>query len=226
MSFVKTPVRGMPEQTPRDMELREYALGKIKSTYKKYGFTLIETPAVEHIENLTSKQGGENEQLIFKILKRGEKLQKSENFDDLCDCGLRYDLTVPLARFYANNSNDLPNPFKALQTGPVWRADSPQKGRYRQFTQCDIDILGDATNLAEMELITATANMLYELGLGGSKVRVNDRRILKAMASFCGFPEEKHSVIFIILDKYDKIGLEGVKKSLLELGLEERGGES
>ena len=190
MSFVKTPVRGMPEQTPRDMELREYALGKIKSTYKKYGFTLIETPAVEHIENLTSKQGGENEQLIFKILKRGEKLQKSENFDDLCDCGLRYDLTVPLARFYANNSNDLPNPFKALQTGPVWRADSPQKGRYRQFTQCDIDILGDATNLAEMELITATANMLYELGLGGSKVRVNDRRILKAMASFCGFPEE------------------------------------
>ena len=99
MSFVKTPVRGMPEQTPRDMELREYALGKIKSTYKKYGFTLIETPAVEHIENLTSKQGGENEQLIFKILKRGEKLQKSENFDDLCDCGLRYDLTVPLARF-------------------------------------------------------------------------------------------------------------------------------
>ena len=226
MSFVKTPVRGMPEQTPRDMELREYALGKIKSTYKKYGFTQIETPAVEHIENLTSKQGGENEQLIFKILKRGEKLQKSENFDDLCDCGLRYDLSVPLARFYANNSNDLPNPFKALQTGPVWRADSPQKGRYRQFTQCDIDILGDATNLAEMELITATANMLYELGLGGSKVRVNDRRILKAMASFCGFPEEKHSVIFIILDKYDKIGLEGVKKSLLELGLEESGVES
>lgn len=220
MEFIKTPVKGMPEQLPNDMVIREYALRKIKDTYKKYGFMLINTPLIEHIENLTNKQGGENEQLIFKIMKRGEKLTKSENLEDLCDSGLRYDLTVPLARFYANNGEKLPLPFKSLQIGESFRADRPQKGRFRQFTQCDIDILGDGSNLAEIELITATANMLNELGIKDLKVRVNDRNILKAMALACRFPEDKLDSIYIILDKIDKIGLDGVKNCLLEFGLD------
>ncbi|MDD3862982.1 MAG: ATP phosphoribosyltransferase regulatory subunit, partial [Clostridia bacterium] len=177
MDFIKTPVKGMPEQLPQDMILREFVLNKIKVNYGKYGFLLIETPAVEHIENLTNKQGGENEQLIFKILKRGEKLKKETTLDNISDSGLRYDLTVPLARFYANNAQHLPMPFKAFQIGNVWRADNPQKGRLRQFMQCDIDIIGDRTKIAEIDLITATVDMLSELGLGKCTVRVNDRRI-------------------------------------------------
>ena len=219
MEFIKTPVKGMPEQMPNDMAIREYALRKIKDTYKKFGFMLISTPLIEHIENLTNKQGGENESLIFKILKRGEKLAKAENKDDLCDSGLRYDLTVPLARFYANNGENLPLPFKSLQIGESFRADRPQKGRFRQFTQCDIDILGDSSSLAEIELISATCNMLNELGIKELKVRVNDRNILKAMALSCNFPEDQLDTVYIILDKMDKIGLDGVKNSLLEFGL-------
>lgn len=219
MSLIKTPVKGMPEKLPNDMALREYVIRKIKDTYKKFGFMLIETPIVEHIENLTSKQGGENEKLIFKILKRGEKLENSTG-DDLCDCGLRYDLTLPLSRFYANNKDNLPVPFKSLQIGESFRADRPQKGRFRQFTQCDIDVLGDETYLAEIELISATANMLKELNITGIKVRVNDRAILRALAQNCNFPEEQWDTIFIILDKLDKIGIDGVKSQLLELGLD------
>ena len=173
---------------------------------------------MEHIENLTSKQGGENEKLIFKILKRGEKLAGAESQQDLCDSGLRYDLTMPLSRYYANNMAQLPSPFKALQIGNVWRADRPQKGRFRQFTQCDIDILGDATNLAEIELMGATTTMLCKLGFTGFTVRVNDRQILKAMAQACQFEEADFDKVFIILDKMDKIGLEGVKKELLDAG--------
>ncbi|MDR1270061.1 MAG: histidine--tRNA ligase [Planctomycetaceae bacterium] len=214
MSFIKTPVKGMPEQLPADMELREYAMNKIKETYKRYGFSLIDTPAIEHIENLTNKQGGENETLIFKILKRGEKLEKADKISDLCDGGLRYDLTVPLARFYANNMSSLPTPFKSLQIGNAWRADRPQKGRFRQFTQCDIDIIGDNSNLAEIELISATSEMLFQLGLGDFNVRINDRRILKAMAAICDFPQDKYDDVFIALDKMDKIGLEGVMNIL------------
>lgn len=220
MVFIKTPVKGMPEQLPLDMELREYAMAKIKETYRKFGFSLIETPAIEHIENLTNKQGGENEMLIFRILKRGEKLEKTDNVNDMCDCGLRYDLTVPLARFFANNMNDLPYPFKALQIGASWRADRPQKGRFRQFTQCDIDIIGDGSNLAEIELISATSEMLYQLGLGDFVVRINDRRILKAMALFCKFPVEKLDEVYIALDKIDKIGTDGVKNILLSMELD------
>ncbi|MDR3197297.1 MAG: histidine--tRNA ligase [Planctomycetaceae bacterium] len=221
MNFIKTPVKGMPEQLPADMELREYVMNKIKETYKRYGFSLIDTPAIEHIENLTNKQGGENEMLIFKILKRGEKLEKADEISDLCDSGLRYDLTVPLARFYANNMNLLPTPFKALQTGNVWRADKPQKGRFRQFTQCDIDIIGDNSNLAEIELISATSEMIFQLRLGGFNVRVNDRRILKAIAATCDFPQDKHEDIFIVLDKIDKIGTEGVTNILKSMGFAE-----
>ncbi len=221
MNFIKTPVKGMPEHLPNDMVLRDYVLSTIKETYFKFGFSQIETPVVEHIENLTSNQGGENEKLIFKILKRGEKLENTNNLDDLCDSGLRYDLTVPLSRFYANNISVLPVPFKAFQTGSVFRADRPQKGRYRQFTQCDIDILGDNTNLAEIELITATTKALNNLGINDVKIIVNDRNILKAMAKSCNFPEDKFDNIFIILDKLDKIGKDGVKSSLIELGLNE-----
>mgnify|MGYP003297475082 CR=1 FL=1 len=221
MDFIKTPVKGMPEQMPNDMEVREFALRKIKDTYKKFGFMQISTPYIEHIENLTNKQGGENETLIFKIMKRGEKLTKADSVEDMCDSGLRYDLTVPLARFYANNNDNLPSPFKALQIGDVFRADRPQKGRFRQFTQCDIDILGDSSNLAEIELISATANMLNELGIKELKVRVNDRNILKAMALACNFPEDQLGTIYIILDKIDKIGIDGVKKCLLDAGLNE-----
>ena len=218
MKCIKTPMKGMNDYLPGDMRLREYVIGQIKSTYGSYGFCPIETPCVEHIENLTSKQGGENEKLIFKILKRGEKLAGAERQQDLCDSGLRYDLTMPLSRYYANNMAQLPSPFKALQIGNVWRADRPQKGRFRQFTQCDIDILGDATNLAEIELMGATTTMLCKLGFTGFTVRVNDRQILKAMAQACQFEEADFDKVFIILDKMDKIGLEGVKKELLDAG--------
>lgn len=221
MKLIKTPVKGMPEYGPLDTQIREFALNKIKRNYSKYGFMLIETPAIEHIENLTSKQGGDNEQLIFKIMKRGEKLEKEVEVDKMCDCGLRYDLTVPLARFYANNINDLPIPFKSLQIGNSWRAEKPQKGRFRQFTQCDIDVIGDSSNLAEIELISATMGMLHELGLGNSTVRINDRRILRVMAESCGFSDDKMDVVFIILDKLDKIGIESVRAELLSLGLSE-----
>ena len=218
MKCIKTPMKGMNDYLPGDMRLREYVIGQIKSTYGSYGFCPIETPCVEHIENLTSKQGGENEKLIFKVLKRGEKLAGAESQQDLCDSGLRYDLTMPLSRYYANNMAQLPSPFKALQIGNVWRADRPQKGRFRQFTQCDIDILGDATNLAEIELMGATTTMLCKLGFTGFTVRVNDRQILKAMAQACQFEEADFDKVFIILDKMDKIGLEGVKKELLDAG--------
>ena len=218
MNCIKTPTKGMNDYLPADMRLREYVQGLIKKTYAGYGFCQIETPCVEHIENLTSKQGGENEKLIFKILKRGEKLTGAQGLEDLCDSGLRYDLTLPLSRYYANNMAQLPSPFKALQIGNVWRADRPQKGRFRQFTQCDIDILGDASNLAEIELMNATTSVLGQLGFENFKVRVNDRRILKAMASVAGFEEKDWGDVFIILDKMDKIGLEGVKKELLESG--------
>ena len=214
-------MKGMNDYLPGDMRLREYVIGQIKSTYGSYGFCPIETPCVEHIENLTSKQGGENEKLIFKILKRGEKLAGAESQQDLCDSGLRYDLTMPLSRYYANNMAQLPSPFKALQIGNVWRADRPQKGRFRQFTQCDIDILGDATNLAEIELMGATTTMLCKLGFTGFTVRVNDRQILKAMAQACQFEEADFDKVFIILDKMDKIGLEGVKKELLDAGFDQ-----
>ncbi len=220
MNLIKKPVTGMKDILPAEMELRDYVIGVIKDTYGKFGFTSIETPCVESLANLNSKQGGENEKLIFKIMKRGEKLKLTEakEENDLTDSGLRYDLTVPLVRFYANHQNELPAPFKALQMGYVWRADRPQKGRYRQFMQCDIDILGEPSNLAEIELILATTTTLGRLGFKGFQIRINERRILKAMAAYSGFAEEDYDSVFITLDKMDKIGLEGVEKELLENG--------
>ena len=216
MALSKKPVTGMKDILPREMEIRDHVIRIIKDTYKKFGFTGIETPCLENIENLTNKQGGENEKLIFKVMKRGEKLDihNAESENDLCDLGLRYDLTVPLVRFYSNNISTLPSPFKALQIGPSFRAERPQKGRYRQFYQCDIDILGDPSNLAEIELITATSTCLVNLGFKKFEVRINDRRILRAMASYAGFAKDSFDEVFIILDKMDKIGLDGVKEEL------------
>ncbi len=231
MAMKKKPVTGMKDILPREMEIRDYAIGLIKETYKTFGFTSVETPAMEHIENLSSNQGGENEKLIFKVLKRGDKLssavnklvesgaadgEEGVNVGSLTDSGLRYDLTLPLSRYYSNNANDLPSPFKALQIGNVWRADRPQRGRYRQFTQCDIDILGEPSNLAEIELILATTTTLGRIGFKNFEIRINERRILKAMAAYAGFKEEDTEEVFIILDKMDKIGLDGVTEELKE----------
>ena len=246
MAMKKKPVTGMKDILPREMEIRDYAIGLIKETYKNFGFTSVETPAVEHIENLSSNQGGENEKLIFKVLKRGDKLtsaarklvesagrnQGQEETSDadeesrydvglLTDSGLRYDLTLPLSRYYSNNANDLPSPFKALQMGNVWRADRPQRGRFRQFMQCDIDILGEQSILAEIELILATTTLLGKLDFKKFTIRINDRRILKAMAAYSGFAEADYDTVFIILDKMDKIGLDGVREELLKEGYSE-----
>ena len=222
MALSKKPVTGMKDILPVEMQLRDYVIGVIKETYGKFGFTSIETPCVENIANLSSKQGGENEKLIFKILKRGEKLnlENAKGEEDLVDSGMRYDLTVPLVRSYSNHANELPSRYKASQMGNVWRADRPQKGRYRQFMQCDIDILGEPTNLAEIELILATTTTLGRLGFKNFQIRINERRILKAMAAYSGFPEESYDNVFIILDKMDKIGLDGVAAELKESGFE------
>ena len=220
MALNKKPVNGMKDILPYEMEVRDYVTSIIKETYRSFGFTPIETPAMESIGNLSNKQGGENEKLIFKVMKRGEKLNIPEatTEEDVVDFGMRYDLTVPLCRFYSNHANELTSPFKSLQIGSVWRADRPQRGRYRQFTQCDIDILGEPSNLAEIELILATTTTLGRIGFKNFEIRINERRILKAMAAYAGFAEEDYDSIFITLDKMDKIGLDGVSKELLEDG--------
>lgn len=220
MALNKKPVTGMKDILPEEMQMRDYVIDVIKETYAKFGFTPIETPCMEDIQNLSSKQGGENEKLVFKVLKRGEKLnlETAKEEADVVDYGMRYDLTVPLVRYYSNHANELPAPFKALQIGNVWRADRPQKGRYRQFMQCDIDILGEPSNLAEIELILATTTTLGNLGFQNFEIRINDRRILKAMAAYSGFDEAHYDSIFITLDKMDKIGLDGVEQELLADG--------
>ena len=222
MALSKKPVTGMRDILPEEMRIRDYVIGVIKETYGRFGFTSIETPCMENIANLTNKQGGDNEKLIFKVLKRGEKLNvaQAQEEEDVVDFGMRYDLTVPLVRYYSNNAAQLPSPFKALQIGNVWRADRPQRGRFRQFMQCDIDIFGEPSNLAEIELILATTTTLTKLGFRGFEIRINDRRILKAMAAYSGFPEEAYDNVFITLDKMDKIGLEGVRAELLENGFD------
>lgn len=238
MKFIQTPVKGMQDFLPEDMALRQHVLGLIRETYGRYGFTEIETPVMEHIENLTGKNGGENEKLIFKVEKRGRELEKalgkvrgSEDMPsdaagtEIADSALRYDLTVPLCRYYSCHKNELPTPFKALQIGNVFRADRPQKGRFRQFTQCDIDIIGDNSVMAEIELIAATSGALHrifaEVGVSGFTVHIGDRRILRAMAKSAGFSEEEYDDVFIILDKMDKIGLDGVREDLLTNGYAE-----
>lgn len=213
------PAKGMRDFTPQEKEIRDYVENVIVNTYKKSGFELIETPVVENIENLTGSKGGENLKLIYKILKRGEKLDLyKENLteDDLADLGLRYDLTVPLSRFYCNNRTKLPAVFKALQVGNVFRAERAQKGRYRSFKQCDIDIIGDESNAAELELITTTAKALNSLNITDFVVRFNDRRVLKSVISYCGFSDDEFDGVCIVVDKLDKIGIGGVKNELID----------
>jgi histidyl-tRNA synthetase len=210
----------MRDILPDEAELRDRTAATILTVYRRHGFRRVETPALERIELLTGSQGGENEKLIFKVLKRGERLDlaRARTEADLVDLGLRFDLTVPLARYYAHNHARLPHPFRAVQIGPVWRAERPQRGRYRQFTQCDIDILGVASEVAEIELILATTEALATLGLGTLRVRVNDRRLLAAMATWCGFPPERHASVFITLDKWDKLTEGEVRRELAAAG--------
>src|SRR5262245_52629076 len=210
----------MRDILPDEAELRDWMSGVILATYRRYGFRRVETPALENIRLLTGGEGGENEKLIFKVLKRGEKLDLSgaASEADLVDLGLRFDLTVPLARYYANNHAKLPKPLKAVQIGPVWRAERPQKGRFRQFTQCDIDILGVTSEIAEIELILATTEALGALGLEGLRVRINDRRVLTAMARWCGFDEARHDSVFIALDKWDKLEPPAIAEELRQAG--------
>lgn len=217
------PARGMRDFLPAEVAVRDWATSVLVKTYERFGFSHIETPAIENISNLRSGEGGENLKLIFELLKRGEKLDKlladsSINRDELADLGLRFDLTVPLVRFYACNQAKLPNPFKSIQIGSVWRAESPQQGRYRQFTQCDIDTFGIKSEIAEMELIEATAEALLALGFEKFTVRLNDRRILMAMAEHSGFAGDRLDNVFIQIDKLDKIGLSGVEKELQAQG--------
>jgi histidyl-tRNA synthetase len=208
----------MKDLLPHEVELRDRASATILATYSRYGFRRVETPALENLRLLLGSGGGENEKLIYKVLKRGAKLDAAalQRQEDLADLGLRFDLTVPLARYYAHNRAALPDPFKAIQIGPVWRAERPQKGRFRQFTQCDIDILGVASEIAEIELILATCAALVALGLEQPKIRLNDRRILAAMATHCGVDPARHGEFFVTLDKLDKIGPDGVERELLE----------
>src|SRR5215510_10992821 len=196
----------MRDVLPDEVRVRDRAVATILDVYRRHGFQRIETPAVENIKLLTGGEGGENEKLIFKILKRGDKLATAGSPDDLADLGLRFDLTVPLARYYANNHARLPQPLKAIQIGPVWRAERPQHGRYRQFTQCDIDILGVESEVAEVELILATTEALAALGLDDLTLRINDRRLLASMVRACGFEEARFDAVCIALDKLDKIG--------------------
>lgn len=217
MKINLNPAKGMRDIMPQEKEIRDYVENVIISTYKQNGFELIETPFVENIENLVGSKGGENLKLIFKILKRGEKLDfssKDLSEDDLVDLGLRYDLTVPLSRFYCNNRGKLPTVFKAMQVGNVFRAEKAQKGRYRSFKQCDIDIIGEESSAAELELITTTAKALNALNVTDFVVRFNDRRVLKSVILNCGFSEDEFDGVCIVVDKLDKIGMNGVNEEL------------
>lgn len=212
-------IKGTRDYLPQESELRESIQDTIVEVYRQNGFSRIMTPAVEDIENLDKSDGGDNLNLIFKILKRGDKLQKAlENGTELCDMGLRYDLTLPLTRYFAANRQSLPYPFKAIQTDKVYRAENPQKGRLREFMQCDIDVIGDPEPECEIELIAVTAKALSALDIGGFSVRVNDRAVLNGMLAALGFPENELSSVCVSFDKLDKIGADGVAAELIEKG--------
>jgi len=212
------PPRGMRDFLPQEKAIRNDLLEKIIGSYAAHGFQEIETPALEAIERLSSGDGGDNEKLAFKVLKRGEDLDQalSTSQTELSDLGLRYDLTVPLTRYYATNHSKLPKVLKAIQVGPVWRAERPQKGRYRQFVQCDIDIIGDESTLAEIELLNASLNALKTIGVEEVKVRVNHRQLLTASIEALGVSEADQAKAMIIIDKLDKIGVSGVQEEMKE----------
>lgn len=222
MKLRTQPAKGTQDILPNDMALRNYVLDTIRNTYNEKGFTEIQTPSIESIELLTNSDGGENLRMLFKILKRGEKLNlENISEDELSDLGLRFDLTLPLSRFYANNRNELPTPFKAIQIGDVWRAERPQKGRYRQFMQCDVDIIGEKSIVAEIELLTTVSEAIKRLGFDNFTIKINDRRLLKEMVLASDISEEIFPSVCISLDKVDKIGIEGVRKELLGKDLSE-----
>ena len=208
----------MRDILPAEKSFREQLLGLVRRTYLARGFQEIETPALEDLSKLTSGQGGDNEKLVFQVLKRGNELDQAlESGKELADLGLRFDLTVPLTRYYASNHSKLPRVLKALQIGPVWRAERPQKGRYRQFLQCDIDIIGDSSFLAEAELLSASLAALEALGLADATIRVNHRELLLANISAIGVTKDQSPKAMIVIDKLDKIGIDGVAKELAEL---------
>ena len=213
------PLKGMRDLLPKEQALRDYIQGEILATYRAAGFQRISTPILEDLENLDKSDGGDNLNLIFKVLKRGEKLAAALRSGDegtLADMGLRYDLTLPLSRYYAANRAVLPHPFKVIQTDRVYRAERPQKGRLREFVQCDIDILGDESPNAEVELIDVTARALLRIGFTGFTVNLNDRRILRAMLSEMGFAADTLDSVCVSFDKLDKIGAAGVRAELEE----------
>jgi histidyl-tRNA synthetase len=211
------PPRGMRDFLPEDKRARDLVLNKILETYSDHGYQEIETPALEDLDKLTSGQGGDNEKLAFRVMKRGAELDEAlASSGELSDLGLRYDLTVPLTRYYATNRSSLPTVFKAIQTGPVWRAERPQKGRYRQFVQCDIDIIGDASGLAEIDLITSSLAALDALGLSDAVIRVNHRSLLIDLLDSLGVSTNDHGSAMISIDKLDKIGADGVAAELEE----------
>lgn len=216
-----TPVKGTADYLPREVLIRDYLQNKILETYRSCGFERISTPIIEDIENLDKSDGGENLNLIFKIMKRGEKLEEalaSGNAAELCDMGLRYDLTLPLTRYYANNRAKLPSPFKVIQLDRVYRAERPQKGRMREFYQCDIDIIGSDSWTSEVELISTTAKALHNVGFDRFNIKINDRRLLRAIITGAGFTENDCDSVCISLDKLDKIGMDGVKAELNDKG--------
>ncbi len=221
------PPRGTRDLFPDVVAKREEVIGRLAESYARFGFRRIETPALEDITRLSWGEGGDNEKLVFRVLRRGldPVLAAQTEVTTLADLGLRYDLTVPLTRFYANNEGRLPAPFRAMQIGPVWRAERPQKGRYRQFTQCDIDTIGEASVLAEAELLEGTLTALGSVGVAPVRVRLNDRRLLTAIAAEVGVPAAATGTFLVTLDKLDRIGWEGVKAELVERGFGPEVGE-
>ncbi|GAA0317909.1 histidine--tRNA ligase [Kineococcus aurantiacus] len=221
MASKVVPARGMRDVLPVEKARREHALHVIREVYRSFGFDEVETPALEELSRLESGQGGENEKMLFKVMRRGLPADEPLLPADAADLGLRFDLTVPLTRYVASNAAALRMPFKALQIGPVWRAERPQKGRYRQFVQCDIDIVGEPGSLAEVELVTATHTALTRLGLTGTTLRLNDRGVLTGLLEGCGFAADDHGSVLVTVDKNDKIGLDGVLAELRAKGFAE-----
>ncbi len=216
--ILSTP-SGMRDILPKETYIRDWVSDKILKVYQKYNFERIETPILENIQNLKRQDGGENLSLIFEVLKRGDKLDevlKTQAFskDDLIDYGLRFDLTVPLVRYFVNNQANLTNPFKSIQIGPVFRAERPQKGRFRQFTQCDIDIIGVKNESCEIELIDATAKALVAIGFKDFTVVINDRRLITNLLKSLNLPDNEMAKVFIIIDKIDKIGQSGMEAEI------------